>query len=98
SLGGSDIIQGNAGDDIAFGGAVGDFVYGDADAPVAAQDGNDILFGDGGRVSLIGHHLHDPIPGDVSKIESTDTAIGGADYVEGNAGNDIIIGGAQSDE
>src|SRR5205085_30999 len=37
NLGGSDVIEGNAGNDRAFGGAAGDFVYGDADLP-AVQD------------------------------------------------------------
>jgi Ca2+-binding RTX toxin-like protein len=93
SLGGSDTIQGNAGADFAFGGAAGDFIYGDA-ALVgdlnAATDGNDTLFGDGGRVSLTG--------GVTWKIESTATAIGGSDYMEGNAGADLMLGGAFSDE
>ncbi|HEV8604724.1 MAG TPA: calcium-binding protein [Tepidisphaeraceae bacterium] len=90
ALGGIDTVEGNAGVDIAFGGAAGDFVYGDADAPVAAQDGNDIIFGDGGRVSLLNNVIW--------KLESTDTAIGGKDYMEGNAGSDFIAGGADSDE
>src|SRR5207245_11165315 len=63
TLGGSDVVEGNAGADIAFGGAAGDFVYGDADSPVAALDGNDMLFGDGGRASLLNNA--------VWKLEST---------------------------
>jgi Ca2+-binding RTX toxin-like protein len=90
NLGGNDIIEGNAGADRAFGGADDDFVYGDADAPLAANDGGDMLFGDGGRASLLNNV--------VWKLESTDTAIGGVDYMEGNAGNDIMLGGVKGDE
>src|SRR6266850_511100 len=49
-----------------------------------------MLFGDGGRASLLNNV--------VWKLESTDTAIGGVDYMEGNAGCDIMLGGALGDE
>lgn len=90
TLGGSDVIQGNAGADIVFGGAAGDRIFGDADAPVASQDGADTLFGDGGRASLRN--------GVVWKLESTATGIGGSDTMEGNAGGDVMVGGAAGDE
>src|SRR6266850_1410482 len=49
-----------------------------------------MLFGDGGRASLLNNV--------VWKLESTDTNIGGSDFMEGNAGSDIMLGGAVGDE
>jgi len=88
SLGGSDTISGNAGADIVLGGTSGDTMFGD-DAAASADDldGADTLLGDNGIVQLA--------PGATTPIEAIDVTeeTGGADIIEGNYGDDIIIGG-----
>jgi Ca2+-binding RTX toxin-like protein len=81
-LGGSDTISTGDGADLAIGGAQGD--------TVTSAGGNDILFGDGGLVTYAasGYLLH---------MESVDELIGGADTLNGGAGNDILIGGQGGD-
>jgi len=90
--GGADDISGNAGADIAIGGADGDTIYGDdKTASAGPADGADVLIGDNGEVLLIG--------GAIAQIRTTDDSetTGGADIISGNFGNDIIFGGVNGD-
>lgn len=82
SIGGSDTIEGNEADDIILGGADGDDIWG--------NDGEDIILGDNGKVTM-----PDEV---VEQVETTDPAIGGSDTIEGNAGDDCILGGAEGDD
>ncbi len=110
--GGVDYIFANAGDDTAFGGSAADRIFGDndednpdvGDNPVlftpdsgtadlfGVAAGEDILFGDQGKVELVNNL--------VTLIESTDltNAEGGADHIQGNDHDDIILGGVAGDE
>jgi Ca2+-binding RTX toxin-like protein len=82
AIGGSDTIEGNDGDDVILGGAFGDDIWG--------NDGNDIILGDNGKITM---------PGEViDLVETTDPAIGGSDTIEGNADEDLILGGADGDD
>lgn len=101
--GASDAIFGEQGGDVAMGGAGGDFVYGDllADATrngltwtigafaASAANGDDLLLGDFGELLLVSS-----VP---TRLESLNTADGGADLVVGHLGNDVIMGGADGD-
>ena len=75
--GGTDNIEGNEGDDVGIGGNAGDNIYG--------HTGEDILLGDNGSISFVS--------GQLQAINTTGQSSGGADYIEGNENNDIIIGG-----
>jgi len=102
TLGGADTISGNAGNDTIIGGSDGDIIFGNnAVAAADANDGEDILIGDNGRITLVGN-----VPGRqyilesaVEKIETIDISelTGGADTIEGNACDDVIIGGVNGD-
>jgi Ca2+-binding RTX toxin-like protein len=104
TLGGTDVISGNAGGDVAIGGTGGDTIYGDdASASAGTADGGDILLGDNADIVLVDPAAHGGITGDaigilgggVAKIATTDvdTTTGGSDTIVGNAGGDIIMGG-----
>src|SRR5438552_2945292 len=56
---------------------------------IEAGQGNNVVFGDYGRVLLAN--------GLLELIVATDTALGGADTVTSGAGNDRIIGGQADD-
>ncbi len=81
-IGNNDMIEGNDGDDIIFGGTANDDIWGNA--------GDDVILGDNGRITMSG--------GAIELIETTDPAIGGSDTIEGNDGADIILGGAEGDD
>jgi hypothetical protein len=80
-LGGNDTIATGDGSDVAFGGAMADVV--------TSAGGNDVLFGDGGRVDFAA--------GPQLVIMSVDVLYGGNDTLNGGTGNDILIGGQGSD-
>ncbi|BBD70564.1 hemolysin-type calcium-binding region [Nostoc commune NIES-4072] len=84
---GSDILNGNAGDDILNGGAGSDILNGNA--------GDDILNGGAGSDILNGNAEDDILNGGAG----SDTLNGGAssDTLNGGAGNDSLNGGASSD-
>ncbi|WP_315980887.1 calcium-binding protein [Aliamphritea spongicola] len=85
--GGDDILRGNAGNDIIIGGFGADRIDGGAD--------NDILLGDSGKLDYTDGDT------DISTLDSIvtlDAAVGGTDTLYGNGGNDIVIGGADSDK
>ena len=77
SSGGADEIHGDSGGDMVLGGASGDAISGDS--------GGDILLGDNGRIALSG--------GQISTIDTTGESSGGADTIDGDEAEDIIIGG-----
>jgi Ca2+-binding RTX toxin-like protein len=81
ATGGIDTLYGNDGDDLIVGGAEGDTASGNI--------GNDVVFGDNARVRYTS--------GAISFAESTDTATGGVDTLNGNENDDLIIGGAFGD-
>jgi len=98
-LGDVDTIYGNAGNDIIMGGTAGDILYGGnseaANDPIAGDDA-DVLIGDNGEIVRVDGLA----PRRVALIQTTDTtnATGGADTIEGNEDNDVILGGVLSDQ
>ncbi|MEY2518221.1 MAG: large repetitive protein, partial [bacterium] len=90
-IGGSDQLTTGAGSDIVVGGI-------DADT-IAAGDGHNIVFGDGGVIdwaaaerggTLAGDDLD---PSDIDRIWSLDPDNGGSDVITTGAGDDIVIAG-----
>jgi Ca2+-binding RTX toxin-like protein len=99
SLGGPDTIRGNAGNDVILGGAAGDDLSGGngaAGPPVAGAD-FDLILGDNGEVLGLNTAVATPLS--VATLRTTDTseATGGADDVQGDEGDDVILGGVQGD-
>ncbi len=83
AIGGADtIIGGGNGSNIIIGGALGDFITGGI--------GNDVILGDGGRVTRDGNSV-------VRKVKTIDDATGGVDEIDGGDGDDVILGGAAGD-
>jgi Ca2+-binding RTX toxin-like protein len=82
AIGGEDEIEGNDGFDIIFGGAEGDYLWGNSD--------DDLIIGDNGKVIM-----PDAV---IDFVQTTDPAIGGEDTIEGNTGDDLILGGAEGDD
>jgi len=104
SLGGTDFITGNKGQDVAIGGTGGDTIYGDdASASAAGADLGDMLLGDNADVFTRGAYggaaLLKALGTGVSLITTTDTAesTGGIDTITGNAAADVILGGVAGD-
>ncbi|MHA1215846.1 MAG: hypothetical protein ACTSPX_00790, partial [Candidatus Thorarchaeota archaeon] len=100
-IGGDDTLSGNADGDLIVGGYGGDTIYGDnAGGTAGSQDGADILLGDNGRVLLRGHApgVFETFNSAVDEVVTTDTSedSGGGDTINGNAGNDIILGGVNN--
>ncbi len=83
-FGGNDTIAGGTTANIILGGSGRDFITG--------GNQNDILIGDNGVV--VGA---DGSP-DANDVFSIDTAFGDRDEIQGNGGDDIIIGGAGNDD
>ena len=77
SIGGNDLIYGDAGDDWAFGGYGNDRLFGGS--------GFDVLFGDNAII--------EPIGGGLYQASTRNAYIGGADWIDGGPGSDILIGG-----
>jgi Ca2+-binding RTX toxin-like protein len=97
TMGDVDTVYGNAGNDILLGGTGGDLIYGGngvGNAPVVGSD-SDIVLGDNGELDQVTSRT----PQQVGSIQTTDTtnATGGNDVIEGNEGDDILIGGAGND-
>jgi Ca2+-binding RTX toxin-like protein len=103
-LGGSDLITGNKGQDVAIGGTGGDTIYGD-DATASAEDADlgDMLLGDNADIFTKGAYngpaLLNALGTGVALITTTDAAesTGGIDTITGNAGADVIMGGVAGD-
>ncbi|MDZ7954361.1 hypothetical protein [Nostoc sp. DedQUE09] len=84
---GSDILNGNVGDDILNGGAGSDILNGNAgDDSLDGGAGSDILNGNAGSDTLNGNAGSDILNGNA-----------GSDILNGNAGNDTLNGGAGGD-
>jgi Ca2+-binding RTX toxin-like protein len=83
AIGGADSIAGNAGDDLAFGGAGGDTIDAGAD--------DNIVLGDSGFVDYVIDDGNDPT--DIDRISSPSPTVGGADIIDTGDGDDFIIGG-----
>ncbi len=81
TLGGIDQIAAGNGNDTVLGGTAGDIID--------AGDGDDLVFGDFGKLLFVG--------GALARATSTNTDEGGADTITLGAGNDIALGGADSD-
>jgi Ca2+-binding RTX toxin-like protein len=87
-IGGTDIINGGIGADILIGGAGQDTMHGDV--------GTDWLVGDNGRFDFV------PVTGNdgptmLSLVQTTGMTFGGGDTISGDAGADMIFGGAGGD-
>ncbi len=92
---GSDTVYGQEGEDKILGGGGGDFLYGDAQGSgVDASGKRDIILGDGGRISYSGQRSSFD---DVTRVTSRGETSGGPDTIEGNDGDDILVGGGGSD-
>jgi Ca2+-binding RTX toxin-like protein len=85
TIGGEDIIEGNAGDDYILGGAKGDFIWGNT--------GDEVILGDNGRLDFVVDLDADTL----DLIETTDPSVGGIDTIEGNEDADTILGGPYGD-
>ncbi len=79
--GGVDIIDAGEGDNVIFGGAVGD--------SITTGGGADMIFGDGGVATFVNSTL--------TRIESKAPEFGGADTILAGDGNNIVIGGTAGD-
>jgi len=106
-LGGTDVMSGNKGQDVAIGGTGGDEIYGDDDGASSEEhDLGDLLLGDNADVFLVA--ANGAMGGDtklvlgaaVFLIRTTDEEhpeYGGEDTISGNADGDLIAGGVQGD-
>ncbi|MEM9101029.1 MAG: calcium-binding protein [Pseudomonadota bacterium] len=83
---GDDTLHGEGGDDILAGGMGDDKLYG--------GDDNDTLYGDGEVIEQLGQPGQSLFAVQNNRNETQ----GGADYLEGGAGNDTIYAGAGDDE
>ncbi|MFT7691453.1 MAG: Ca2+-binding RTX toxin-like protein, partial [Candidatus Latescibacterota bacterium] len=81
ATGGADVIEGNDGDDIILGGISGDLI--------ATGAGDHIVLGDNGRIDFVS--------GQLDRVESTETELGGADVISGDDGDDVVIAGFADD-
>ena len=65
-----------------------DLIIGGADADIIfGNDGDDIALGDNAEIQF----------GSIQRVETTARTIGGADLIRGNAGQDLLVGGAFGD-
>ena len=90
--GGRDVIYGDAGNDIGFGGEYADTLYGDFGTLADSGGGSDILFGDHGRI----YPRRSALPNFPSQnFFSIDTGNGVAaegDRIWGESGDDVLLG------
>lgn len=105
--GGKDTVSGNAGADIILGGVQGDNLYGDAATP-GANDGDDVMLGDNGRLEWGYGGNGSPIEAGFA-FDATLTTLdlittelpalhpGGRDLMFGDNGKDVMFGGEDAD-
>jgi Ca2+-binding RTX toxin-like protein len=86
TLGGNDRVYGEEQTDIIFGGG--------GDDDLSGGEGSDWILGDGGIV------VYKPVGTElvIDRLETTDPAIGGKDYLQGDRDEDILFGGANDDQ
>ena len=89
--GGVDAITSGAGQDIIIGGRYGDTIN--------AGDGNNLVIGDSGQIRAAGAGTAQlaGLALTLGRIETTTFGDGGIDTVDTGAGNDIVLGGHDSD-
>ena len=96
ATGGTDIADGNQGNDMILGGVQGDYLRGNQD--------DDIILGDNGllRWDVLAAEgiagAGDANPATLDLITTQDFALGGVDYITGNAGDDLAFGGTAGDQ
>ncbi|MDF2181792.1 LEPR-XLL domain-containing protein [Neptuniibacter sp. CAU 1671] len=97
--GGVDFIAGNDDADIILGGVAGDTLYGEAEntsrVEGSAASYDDIILGDEGTLEYNGL---DADYNTLDLIATHSPALGGADTIFANRGNDRVFGGAAGDE
>ncbi len=92
SLGGGDIVSGDAGSDVVLGGTGGDTLFGDnAAGSGGSVDLRDYIIGDNGEILLLNNLITDVVTTDMTE------ATGGDDTISGNAGSDHVLGGVGAD-
>jgi Ca2+-binding RTX toxin-like protein len=100
--GGRDIIFGDEGNDLVFGGTDLDVIHGDDGDYVGSTDNNDVLFGDHGRIYPQFARFQVPnstalVPADIPArnffaIDTGDTDGGAGDIMFGEEGDDLMVG------
>ena len=100
---GHDMMSGDAGDDMMFGGGGNDLMGGDVDPRLASfatptEISEDVLIGDGGRITLDKRHfrsIESVIGADTTGEPFDDVIYGdnGNDYIFGGRGSDFLFGG-----
>ncbi|HKS88267.1 MAG TPA: DUF3383 family protein [Stellaceae bacterium] len=88
TVGGSNTIQGGAGNDILIGGT--------GDATITGGTGSDIIIGNDGEIDY--YAAGATAAGTIQSIESIDPANRGNNTITGSKGNDIIIGGTGAND
>ena len=94
TLGDSDVIDSGDGNDLVFGGTLGDQIF--------VGTGNDMAFGDHGRVFGDVDLSRLPMdfenhPFDFESIDILTSDLGGPEFIDGGAGNDILLGQQDAD-
>jgi Ca2+-binding RTX toxin-like protein len=84
--GAADELYGDADNDVILGGNGGD--------TIETGEGRNVAIGDLGFVDYV---MDDADRGDIDRIGSLDTGVGGDDAITGGADNDMVVGGAGSD-
>lgn len=88
--GGVDRVVGGLGNDIILGGSGGSDIAGHSGDRLYGDRGTDIILGDGGRVQR-------DASGVTQHIETKDVENGGDDFIDGDADEDVILGGTGND-
>ena len=93
--GGDDDILSGAGSDIVFGGFGSDYINIDraTGEALGSDNSRDVIVGDNGQARF-GDNNH---PGILTSIFSTDPEHGASDHVFADGGDDVVIGGSESD-
>ena len=87
SQGGADTITSGSGNDVVLGGSAGDGIN--------AGGGDNVVFGDNGRITA--HAVTSFAPIALGTVESVDFPTGGDDEITTGSGTDLIVGGVGGD-